>query len=62
MQVMTIRLPKELHEQLRKEAFETNKSMNDIVLEEMIKRYKKRKVKKWKELKYTHSDYYQYGY
>jgi len=46
MQVMTIRLPKELHEQLRKEAFETNKSMNDIVLEEMIKRYKKRKVKK----------------
>ncbi len=38
MKVTTIRLKDELHEELRRESFETNKSMNDIIVEAILKR------------------------
>ena len=43
MKVLTVReLKMNLHEKIRKESFETGKSMNEIVVEEVKKRYEKK--------------------
>ena len=38
MRAMTLRLPDEVHEALRKEAYESRRSMNEIVLEALAGR------------------------
>ena len=40
MKVTTIRLEDKLHKELRRESFETNKSMNDIIVKAIIERKK----------------------
>lgn len=41
MKVLTVRIDDELHEKIRKESFETGKSMNEIVIELIKKHYNK---------------------
>lgn len=44
MKRLTIRINDDLYEKLRKESFESTKSMNEIVSDQIKKRYGERKV------------------
>lgn len=43
MKVLTVRLDEELHEKIRTESFKANKSMNEIIVEQLFKRYEEEK-------------------
>lgn len=44
MKRFEIRLPKKLHEKIRRESFETGKSMNEITVEMIENNYKEEKT------------------
>lgn len=42
MKRLTLRLPEELHQLIRKQSFETGKSMNEIIVDIIGENYKKK--------------------